>query len=146
MSLNWDTKDVESNEDVCFIEATEDVPNHGIKKGDRLLNPVTNALIWHSLNTGIGRITAENAAEVYARIALVEAIYGPSLISSEGPRAITREDVLQHVGLYTNASFKEESRSSFLKRHAGHRLDEDVASFKRFAASDKVERVKAQLA
>jgi hypothetical protein len=131
MSLNWDTKNVENGSEVCFITATEDWPMDGTKKGDRLLNPVTSALIWHSLNTGIGTITAENAAEVYARVSFIEQVYGPSLSTQDGPKAITIQDVLDHVGLYTNASFKIESRTSFLKRHAAAFLDDSVRRFNR---------------
>ena len=104
-----------------------------IKKGDRILNPVTNALIWHSLNTGIGTITREVAAEVWARIHLVETIYGASLMNSEGERPITKDDVLKHIGLKTNASFKPETRASFLKRHATAFLEEQQRSFVRWA-------------
>ena len=131
MALTWDTKNVLDFEDVCFIEASEDAPMSGITKGDRLLNPVTNALIWHSLNTGIGTITAENAGEVFARIHLVETLYGASLMGPEGDRPIKPGDVLRHVGLTTNASFKDESRTSFLKRHAAAALDEQKRNYTR---------------
>ena len=59
MALTWDTTNVLDYEDVCFKEAEADNDWHGVKKGDRILNPVTNALIWHSLNTGIGTITGD---------------------------------------------------------------------------------------
>jgi hypothetical protein len=130
--LTWDTKDVLDNENVCFLIAEEDHWTTGVKKGDRILNPVTNALIWHSMNTGIGRITDENVGEVYARIKLVETVYGPSLLTSEGPKAITMEDVIAHIGLTTNASYKEESRASFYKRHVTYFLDTSKRSLERF--------------
>jgi hypothetical protein len=131
MPLTWDTQDVLNYEDVCWITSEAGIPDHGIEPGQKYLNPVTNALIWHSLNTGIGRITEVNAAEVYARIALVETLYGASLRNSDGPRPITMDDVLQHVGLTTNATFQEESRTKFLKRHADYFLTEKVAAFKK---------------
>ena len=131
MALNWDTSKVENYEEVCWKIADFDHPTSGISVGDRILNPVTNALIWHSLNTGIGTITEENAAEVYARIHLVEKLHGESLWTADGPKAISMEDVLQHVGLYTNASFKDESRASFLKRHAAYHLDQSKRSFEK---------------
>jgi len=126
VALTWDTTNVADNESVCFMEAPEDLPNYGLVKGDRMLNPVTNALIWHSLNTGIGTITRENASEVFARIKLVETIYGASLRKGGEDRPITSLDVLQHVGLKTNASFKIETRASFLKRHAARFLDDEA--------------------
>jgi hypothetical protein len=131
LALTWDTADILDYEEVCFIIAPADNDWHGVKKGDRMLNPVTNALIFHALNTGIGTITAANAAEVYARIHLVEALYGASLMNSEGERPITADDVLKHVGLKTNASFKEETRTSFLKRHAAAHLDDSRREFVR---------------
>jgi hypothetical protein len=142
--LTWDTKDVLDNENVCFFIAEEPHPPTGVKVGDRLLNPVTNALIWHSLNTGIGRITTENAAEVWARISFVEEVYGPSLLSSDGPRPLTKDDVLKHIGLTTNASFKDESRASFLKRHATYFLDQAKRSFERFAETQREEALLAE--
>jgi len=131
MPLTWDTGEILNYEEVCWPVAEEDIPAHGIEAGKQYLSPVTNALIWHSLNTGIGKITEDSAAEVYARIALVEKLYGASLWNSDGPRPITRDDVLKHVGLVTNATFQQESRTSFLKRHADYFLTEEVAAFKK---------------
>lgn len=129
MALNWDTSGVENYEEVCWLIADFDHPTTGISVGDRILNPVTNALIWHALNTGIGTITEANAAEVYARIHFVETVYGESLWTADGPKAITPEDVLAQIGLYTNASFRDESRASFLKRHAAYHLDQSKRRF-----------------
>ena len=129
MALTWSLADIEDWKSVCNIEATQDEPMHGIKKGDTLLNPVTSALIWHSLNTGIGRITEENAGEVYARISFVEKLYGASLLNSDGERPITMNDIVVHIGLSTNAAFKVESRASFLKRHATRKLDDSKRYF-----------------
>lgn len=145
MALTWSVKDVKDHEEVTTIIATQDWPMDGTKKGDRLWNPVTTALIWHSLNTGIGRITEANAAEVYARIAFVEKLYGPSLVNGEGePKPITVEDVQRHIGLSTNASYKDESRASFLKRHATSKLDDGVRHFNRTV--EKAEREAAAAA
>jgi hypothetical protein len=130
MALTWSVKEIANQDDVCWFEAQEDEPMHGIKKGESYLAPLTNAFIWHSLNTGIGRITAENAGEVYARISFVETLYGASLWTSEGPKPITMDDVTMHIGLTTNASFKDESRTSFLKRHAASKLDDSVRNYK----------------
>jgi len=135
MSLRWDTKNVKNGAEVCFVTATEDAPMHGVKKGEQVLNPVTWALIWHSLGTGIGTITKENASEVYARISFIEAIHGPSLRNQDGPQPITVADVFDHVGLYTNASYKTESRTSFLKRQAVAYLDDSKRRYERIAAT-----------
>jgi hypothetical protein len=124
MSLNWNVTGIENHDEVCWFTADADYPDHGMVKGKQYLAPLTNALIWHSLGTGIGTIKAENAAEVYARISFVEALHGPSLRKDGEPRPITIEDVQAHVGLTTNASFKDESRASFLKRQATPALDD----------------------
>jgi hypothetical protein len=135
MALTWSVENVENQDEVCWRVCTEDLPMHGMKKGESYLSPVTNALIWHSLNTGIGTITEESAAEVYARVSFVEMLYGASLMGPEGPVFITKEDIERHVGLRTNASFKTESRTSFLKRHASSKLDDSVRFYKQFAAT-----------
>jgi hypothetical protein len=132
MALTWSVKDIENHDEVTTIIATVDWPADGTKKGDRLWNPVTTSLVWHSLNTGIGRITKANAAVVYARINLIESLYGASLRDGEGNEVkISMDDVTRHIGLSTNASFKDESRSSFLKRHAAAKLDESVRRYER---------------
>ena len=142
MALTWSVGDIENWDEVCHIIATVDWPMDGTKKGDKLLNPVTSALIWHSLNTGIGRIKAENAGEVFARIKLVEDLYGPSLRSGDGtPRPITKDDIVQHIGLSTNASFKDESRASFLKRHVTRKLDESKREFERHIEQNEAARL-----
>lgn len=143
MALTWSVKDVVNYEEVTTVIATQDWPEDGTKKGDKLWNPVTTSLIWHSLNTGIGRITSENVAEVYARIALVEDLYGASLRRDGEDRPITKDDVQMHIGLSTNASFKDESRSSFLKRHAARKLDDSVRDYQRWAEKQAAESEKA---
>ena len=90
MALTWSVADVQNWDEVCHIIATVDWPADGTKKGDKLMNPVTTALIWHSLNTGIGRI-------------------------------------------------KDESRASFLKRHATRKLDDSAIEFRRHVERSKVE-------
>jgi len=139
MALTWSVKDVKDYETVTTVIATQDWPSDGTKKGDKLWNPVTTALIWHSLNTGIGRITEDNAAEVWARIALVEDLYGASLRNQDGDMPITKEDVIAHIGLSTNASFKDESRTSFLKRHVTRKLDDSAVEFRRHVERSKTE-------
>jgi hypothetical protein len=129
MALTWSTAGIANHDEVCWFTAEKDEPEHGIKAGEQYLAPLTNAFIWHSLNTGIGTITEANAAEVFARIALVERLYGASLRNADGPRLITIDDVEAHIGLETNASYKDETRSSFLKRHAAAKLDADVGRY-----------------
>ena len=108
-----------------------DDPNGRYKAGEDQWHPVTVALIWHTLGTGIGTITEANADEVYARIRLIESLHGASLRNAEGEQPITMEDVQRHIGLHTNASFTDESRAKFLKRQAASFLDDAQRLYRR---------------
>lgn len=124
MALTWDVSKIHDYENVTSIVAEEDLPSYGVKAGETMWNPVTTALVWHSLSTGIGDITEENADEVYARIALVEKLHGANLIRDGKPRYITPEEVRAHIGLTTNV-FPVETRAKFLKRQAASFLDDE---------------------
>lgn len=145
MALTWSVKNVANHDEVTTWIPSEDDPNGRFKAGDRLWNPVTEALVWASLSTGIGTITEANAAEVYARIHLVEKLFGAMLIRAEvdgvrpsGEAAfITADEVISHIGLSTNASFKDETRPRFLKRQAGSFLDDGARRFERHLAKAK---------
>lgn len=120
MSLNWSVSKVKDWETVCRITATEDWPDDGIKKGDLLWRNTTTALAWHLLNIGVAEITEDNAPEVYARITLLERLYGSSILD----RPINLDDVNMHVGLFANV--KTESRTTFTRRHCTGWLDDKV--------------------
>lgn len=106
------------------------------------LNPVTESLIFKTMSVGIGEITEANAAEFYARVHLVEQIDGPSMFGMpEGrPDTITVEDVRQHIGLQTNATYKVETRSKWLSRVIGQELD---TAARRYEAAAKAVLVAA---
>lgn len=139
MSLNWSVENVEDYETVCKIVMSEDDPNGRYVAGDKLWNPVTESLVWLSISTGINAITEENAAEVYARVRMIEQVNGPMLIRAEvdGKRPtgaaafITPEEVRAHVGLSTNASPK--TRARFLKSFEVD-LDAQVRHFEHVTA------------
>jgi hypothetical protein len=116
MSLRWDVSNVKDFETVCYVTVEEDMPMRGLKVGDEVIHPVTEALVWHTIGIGMGEISDENAADFYARVSLVETLFGASVSKGGEPKPITREDVLAHVGLFTNAS--AETLSSFLKRQS----------------------------
>lgn len=145
MALTWDVTKIENHEEVTTWVPDHDDPNGRYKAGDRMWHPVTEALVMASLDTGIGTITAENAGEVFARITLVERLYGPRLIRAEvdgvRPRGeaafITREEVAAHIGLRTNVGAME-SRASFLKRHVVWFLDDEKKRFERYAPKEVV--------
>jgi hypothetical protein len=112
VSLNWDLSAIADHEAVCFVTALADDQNHGIVKGDRILNPVTNALIWATIQVDLPGITRLNAPEFFARLRFTEQLDGPMLIRAEveGQRPkgfaafITPEEVIAHIGLTANVS------------------------------------------
>lgn len=130
MGLHWDVSKV--------------ADEHRLVDGE--MSPVTHALIMLTLSTGIGEITEATAPEFYARVTYAERIYGSfvSVVDEDGgikDRPITLTDVLNHVGLKTNASFDVESRAKWLKRVVGADLDRLAHDAKRAQAAAKaVER------
>jgi len=72
--------------------------------------PITNALIWISMSTGIREITEEKIPEIYARIRTWEDIVGPMLHGKDTEtgeivdRHIEVADLVKRIGLTTNAS------------------------------------------
>lgn len=121
MSLNFDLREIP--EDVRTIVAVEDDPQRGVKKGDRLMSPVTNLLIWSTMAVGIGVINDETAVEFHARLDLLAKLDLCRLEIAEYDeetggwvnRRLTLEEVEAHKGLSTNV-FPMESRASFVKR------------------------------
>jgi hypothetical protein len=129
VSLNWTVGQIADWDSVCYMLAPCDIPTQGITEGDRMLNPVTNALIWATISVDLPGITRENFAEFYARIRFVEELHGAFLIRAEvdGKRPegeaafITVDEVIDHIGLTANVTPK--SRSAWIKRVVGGELD-----------------------
>lgn len=136
MALRWNLSAVKDGDTVCWITAPEDMPMHGVKAGEQVMNPVTNALIWATIAVDLGGITEKNAAEFYARLRFTERLDGPFLIRAEvdGKRPegeaafITEEEVRAHVGLSANVTDK--SRTQWLKRFTND-LDRLASSYER---------------
>ncbi|MFC0622844.1 hypothetical protein [Kribbella deserti] len=106
MGLNFDLTRIKNREQVCSITT---------EAGTRM-NPVTEALIFATMFTGIGPvITAELAPEFYARIQIFELIKGAIVHNQDGPMPITLDDVTAHIGLKTNV-FEVEDRAAWLER------------------------------
>lgn len=115
MSLNWNLTGIKDYEEVCFYTATEDDPRNGVTKGDRLLKPETNSLIWLTLITGVGwGITEQNIQEFVWRVKFYERLEGAMLHLDGKPMPYTEEQIRQHVGLSTNVSY--EPRAEWLDR------------------------------
>jgi hypothetical protein len=72
--------------------------------------PITNALIWGSMSTGIPEITEENIPEIYARFRVWENIVGAMLYGKDTEtgevteRYIEVADLVKRIGMYTNAA------------------------------------------
>lgn len=102
MSLNWDIGQIKDWETVTKIVAEHDDPHRGIKAGQKMMNPVTEALIWATMAIGVGEITSKTIDKFFERLRLVEKLSGPMLSSQSGDYIITRADVEKHMGLRTN--------------------------------------------
>lgn len=145
MSLNWTVGDIADYENICYMIAPCDIPSQGITEGDRMLNPITNALIWSTIAVDLPGITRGNAAEFFARLRFTERLDGPFLIRAEvdGKRPegtaafITEEEVIAHIGLTANVTAK--SRTAWLRRFTND-LDRLATSFDRkLAEADEPE-------
>lgn len=97
MSLNWDLRAIESR----------DLSEEGLR--------VTESLIWGTIATGIGEITADNWAEFHARL-----VFGAKLDGIED-HVPSPQKVRAHIGLKTNV-FPNKTRAQWLRRF-GNDLD-----------------------
>lgn len=132
MSLNFDLTAIP--EDVRTIVADHDKPNpfyiagkskpeneFEYRKGDKLMSPVTNALIWTCMGVGLNGITEENLVEFATRCKILDGINGLPLTEtledgSHKKRGFTTDELQAHIGLRTNVS--TEKRAPWLKRMA----------------------------
>lgn len=117
MPLTYDLTKVQNFEDVCFVGP--------VIKGttERKWNPVTESLIFATLEVGIGEITNDNWQEFYRRLRISEKVSGPYLINvaeTDQTRLITPKEVKQHIGLKTNAYYKPLAIGTLYKRLRDH--------------------------
>lgn len=101
--------------------------------------PITNALIWGSMSTGIPEITEENIPEIYARFRVWESIVGAMLHSRDiktgeiEERNIEVADLVKRIGMYTNAA--RMTRAEWRKMIGDH-FDREANKLKRDAESE----------
>jgi hypothetical protein len=88
MALTWNIEKCENYQEL------EQSPAWGI----------TDTLIWLTIAVGMNEITKDNWREFYARLHLLETLYGAYAHTPNGPYYITREQVKRRIGLRTNAS------------------------------------------
>jgi hypothetical protein len=79
MSLNWS---------VAEIKDHEKVTTH--PKDPKRWNPVTEALVWHSMFCGFNRITEQNWQDVFKRISKYEKVFGACRRRTRTPPRWTR--------------------------------------------------------
>jgi len=129
MSLDWNVGKIKNWKEVTRKKIKEGVTQEQIRhdimngydyyydedeEGNRTytsyLNPVTTALIWATIEIGLGRITEKNYAEFWMRMSMADGISGDGRLYEEHDdgkhryRSVTLEEVKQHIGLRTNVS------------------------------------------
>jgi hypothetical protein len=113
-----------------------DGPNGERIKQIRVLNPITNVLVFATMTIGIGAITEATAGEFWARLSMYERLGGALCATSDGPRPFTKQDIYDHIGLKTNVS--EETRTKWIARIIKADLNDSAREFERFAEKAKV--------
>lgn len=100
MSLNWN------------IEKVKDWEN--LNDEQRV---VLDSIIWLSMAIGIGEITEDNYKEFFARIHMIEKLFGGVIFRDRKYRTIKLDEVKDLIGLTTNVS--KISRTQFNKNQLG---------------------------
>lgn len=107
MSLDWSLTEIKDYETLCWIAP----PEGDAGQGDKVLNPVTNTIIWATMAVGIGHLTENRAEEFHDRLTFIERLFGPmsKKLDEEGKIVglpITLDDVKAHIGLRTNVPYE----------------------------------------
>lgn len=145
MALVWDVGNVHNWEEVCLIEATEDRPGDGVKKGEKIWHPVTNAIVWASISVELGGITETNAEQWYARLHIIERLFGPMLIrgsSHVGAPEITADEVRAHIGLTVNVSPKSDAK--WRNHQITYAINDNVGVYRRAKLAAEKEALAVQ--
>jgi hypothetical protein len=108
MALHWNVEKVKDHDRICWEKRIVD----GVE--DDYLSVRTDSLIWGCLAVDLSGITEANAAEFWERISLWEKVVGASRGRDGQPVYFTKQDIIDHIGLYTNVSNK--SRAHFVKK------------------------------
>lgn len=112
MSLNWNISKVKDHKKLCWVTAEHDAPEDGTKKGDRVMAPTTNALIWSSMIVELGSITEKNADEWRWRLNRLVEIGCAPYNRGDKPWVPTLDEIKAHVGLSTNV-YPDKTRKQF---------------------------------
>jgi hypothetical protein len=132
MSLNWNLTNIKNYEELCWQKNEDDTVK---------LNVVTESLIFIGMAIGIGKITEDNASEVFGRISMYEKLFGATMcvFNDKGKEQvfITPEDVNAHIGLSTNVS--KETEASFRKRMTDNFMRDKKRQFEYAVKSEESE-------
>lgn len=93
-------------------------PLYGWEENDKNngdVAPVTKTLIFATLSVGLGKISNKNIDEFYARLIIVNKLDGiGAILTPDGERMVTEQEVIDHIGLFTNVS--DETRPAWARR------------------------------
>ncbi len=109
------------------------IPKHITTQPDGTLTVVTHCLIFATMDVGMGTITEDNAGRFYARLRIVEKLFGAKRGNDKGDVFFTPEEVRDHIGLWTNVS-PEETDAKWRKRMLEHATDDGLKQFRRTIA------------
>ena len=93
MSLDWNLTKIRESNLLCWTKDSN---------GEDRMNPRTELLIMLTLILGV-QITEKTHKEFWRRLEIFQHINGPMLHSAKEDILLTQFDVLQHVGMKTNA-------------------------------------------
>jgi hypothetical protein len=118
MSLNWNLSKIKNHDELCWLKdpLTGEFKIHPVTH-NKILNPLTDGIIWYTMVVGIGDLTENTVDEFYARMCFTDALHGPILLTEGGMkgRKVTLDELKAHIGLHTNVAY--EKKESFLARH-----------------------------
>ena len=103
---------------------------------------ITQNLAWACMGTGIGKVTADTALELWARLHFWETLHGP-LLSTDGETSLyTIEAIRRRIGFTTNVingperNPYVETRSKWLRRIGDRFIDDEIWDVKRRAKQE----------
>jgi hypothetical protein len=137
MALTWNVSQIIDYKELCWNPC--DPPEIGDDGENRvMIDPITDGLIWATLMTGIGTITEKNYEEFWCRLEMNSLLNGPYMRWGEDAKwrgqsapetksGYSLEMVYRHIGLKTNAYFKDETYRKWFSRVIAPKLREDAA-------------------
>jgi hypothetical protein len=148
MPLNWSVREVKNSDDICYFTAVKTRTFDGVIRGEEYTHPITDNIVWQTMSLGLNEITEGNIDEWEKRLALAYHIDWISKMvvfagyEDDGnikwePRMITRADLVNHIGLNTNASY--ETAGAWRKR-VMERMEEEGLRELRYAEKKNPEQ------